>query len=307
MNYRVFQARISVVTTCKIGEGSSGDPAFRLHGWNVGPGERFIGNGLVCPSTRSVLCALVPRKLLRSADLANVDAAPGVHQPAPSIHDETQAQRVGVSVSGAAHALRTGIDDNRLRVRIGIGQDVKAAVGKGSRTERADVSWGERVFESASTAGFPNSQIASSVNCARGTGANRSSRLRPGVGHVLGPVARGFHRRRRHRRRSLRPACLREGGDDVEHSLEHGVVGWGDFESIARLEQARIEEEVERVDVVIERLLEVHSIGRTWRCASCSTIFQADSLQRARFGFGIQSSEKSRATASPNRCVFGEK
>ena len=137
MNYRVFQARISVVTTCKIGEGSSGDPAFRLHGWNVGPGERFIGNGLVCPVyAQCVVRAGAAKIVAVGGILRNVDAAPGVHQPAPSIHDETQAQRVGVSVSGAAHALRTGIDDNRLRVRIGIGQDVKAAVGKGSRTER---------------------------------------------------------------------------------------------------------------------------------------------------------------------------
>ena len=88
-------------------------------------------------------------------------------------------------------------------------------------------------------------------------------------------------------------ACLREGGDDVEHSLEHGVVGWGDFESIARLEQARIEEEVERVDVVIERLLEVHSIGTHLALRFVQHNFPGGfSPARGALDLGIQSSEK---------------
>src|SRR5580704_6679611 len=164
-----------------------------------------------------------------------------------------------MSVSRAALALRTGVHDHYLWVGSRIREHVKAAVRKGHRLwsrccscaceflDRFTPEQPDRFFSQASGGEF-----------FRVNQSTQSQRVR----HVLCAVAT---------RIPQPPAiivaeafcwsCLRERSDHVEHSSDNSVICWRNRHSVSSRQQPRIQEEVECINVVVQRLLEVNAIG----------------------------------------------
>ena len=205
MHDRIHQARISIVTAHKVSEGLSRDPVFRLRGRNVCPRERFIRNRLIDAIHAQCIVRTRSAKPVPVRWIArDVDAASGVHQPALSIHGEPQAERVGVSVPGAAHPLRAGVHDHRLRVRLRIREHVKSAVGKCDRTRRR----GRLRFRESFHGLIPKQPDRFLGQPRRGKFPVSTSPRPAPVGPSSAPSDCGADSitARHHRRRSLRPA-----------------------------------------------------------------------------------------------------
>src|SRR5581483_6124501 len=60
---------------------------------------------------------------------------------------------------------------------------------------------------------------------------------------------------------ALRCTGLTERLQDVQHLLHHRIEFLGNRESIQRRERARVQKEIERVHVVVERLLKINAVG----------------------------------------------
>ena len=97
---RIRQARIPIMAGDKVSEAFTHDPVFDLRARNVSPGKRFIRHRLVDPiHTHGVVRARSPERVPIRGIFRNVNAAPRVHQPAPSVHREPQTECVGMSVA----------------------------------------------------------------------------------------------------------------------------------------------------------------------------------------------------------------
>src|ERR1039457_2944616 len=60
--------------------------------------------------------------------------------------------------------------------------------------------------------------------------------------------------------KTFRRPSLRERRNYIQHAFQSGVIRTRNVDAVARGQQARMEKEVECVDVIVERLLEVHAV-----------------------------------------------
>src|SRR5258706_8866007 len=60
---------------------------------------------------------------------------------------------------------------------------------------------------------------------------------------------------------AVRRSYLSEGLHDYKHFPDHFVEAGGNLGAIAGSEQARMQKEIERIDVVVQGLLEIDSVG----------------------------------------------
>ena len=81
------------------------------------------------------------------------------------------------------------------------------------------------------------------------------------------------------------PACARR-CDHVQHLVQDAVISGRDFNIVGRSEGSRMQKEVERVDVVVERLLEVNPVGANLASGFAQRLFSihpSSSVRRAAF------------------------
>ena len=82
------------------------------------------------------------------------------------------------------------------------------------------------------------------------------------VGHVFSPIAAWIEEAAAVIvAETLGGSGLRERLDNVEHAAYDFVIGGRNFDSISRGQQAGMQKKVERIHVIVERLLEINAVG----------------------------------------------
>ena len=243
MHHRIRQTRISVMTADKVSEAFSHHPVFHPRGRNAGPRKRLVRNRLIGSIHAQRVMRTRPAKRISVRRIfRNVDAAASVYQTASSIHSEAQAEGIGVSMSRAAHPLRTGVDHHGLRVGMRIRKHIKTAVGKSERLRRSARSCTEmsvREFLYRLTSKQPDGFLRQSCRGKLPTVGHRTQRQR--IGHLFGAVAPRIPQSPAIIvTKAFRRSCLCQCLEYIQHASQHRVIRRRNFHPVPGREQPRI-------------------------------------------------------------------
>src|SRR5436853_1426277 len=92
-------------------------PALHARSWDSCPRKWIAANSLIHTiDSHGVVCCGAPKRVSVGRICRDVNAATRIDQPPLPIQGKSQTQGIRMTVAAAADSLRTGIDDDGLRI-----------------------------------------------------------------------------------------------------------------------------------------------------------------------------------------------